>query len=269
MTIVNYDHAVTYYDATRAYPVGVAEQIQSAIVDVVGADKTTQFLELAIGTGIIGVPFINAGYNYVGVDISAQMMMQIADKLTHKITPKVVQSNVMQPLPFAPDSFDVVNAIRIFHMLDNWQATVDTVSHIIKPSGYLIIAHELIADTTPYNPLSVTNKKWHNILDSLGRVSTQTYQSLWQKLPAIQAYLTSIGVDSHTVDLCHFKTIPRSIRMTVESHRQRTYRTDWTISDTMYAEGIKLLDAWMTTECESPDALHSIPMIFRALVAQW
>ena len=269
MPIISYDHAVTYYDATRKYPDGVPEQIRDAIVSYVDASQSTRFLEVAIGTGLIGVPFINTGYNYAGVDISAQMMQEIPAKLAQDSLPHLVQANAMQTLPFAPNTFDVVNAVRIFHLLDDWQSALDALHRVIKPSGYLIIAHEIVPDANLYNPVKTTNRKWHQILDQLGRPKTQTYLSLWQKLPDIQMYLTGMGVSSQVVDLCEFNSSPFSVRTTVERHRKRAYRTDWTISDEMYADAIKQLNKWMLEDCDDPDELFTIPMSFRALVAKF
>lgn len=42
MTGVNFDRAAAFYDATRALPEGVAEQVRDAILDHVGARPGTQ-----------------------------------------------------------------------------------------------------------------------------------------------------------------------------------------------------------------------------------
>ena len=93
MPLMNYDHAVTYYDTTRAYPDGVPEQIRDSIIQHLEPNMSMRFLELAIGTGIIGIPFIEQGYNYTGVDISAQMMFENIDKVKHINTTSKTCSN--------------------------------------------------------------------------------------------------------------------------------------------------------------------------------
>jgi len=74
---VSFDRAVQYYDNTRAYPPGVAEKIRDAIVAYTHANLNTRLLELGVGTGLVALPFVAAGYHYVGVDISTKMMAQM------------------------------------------------------------------------------------------------------------------------------------------------------------------------------------------------
>ena len=45
---ISFDRAVAYYDATRGYPPGVAEQIRDAIIRETNADHTTRFLEFKV-----------------------------------------------------------------------------------------------------------------------------------------------------------------------------------------------------------------------------
>ncbi len=269
MPIISYDHAVTYYDATRKYPDGVPEQIRDAIVSYVDASQSTRFLEVAIGTGLIGVPFINAGYNYAGVDISAQMMQEIPAKLAQDSLPHLVQANAMQTLPFAPNTFDVVNAVRIFHLLDDWQSALDALHRVIKPSGYLIIAHEVIVDGVTFNPIASGHKQWYTILEQLGGPKPKSRPRLWERSPAIQAYLQTLDATVSVIDLCQFDSDRWSIRMVVENHKKRIYSPDWNLPDAMHTEAMGLIDDWLKTECKNPDEQVVIPMALRAVVAKF
>src|SRR3954470_15795923 len=81
MPPVSFDRAAEYYDITRGYADGSAERIRDAIVAYTTAGRNTRFLELGVGTGRIALPFIRAGYDYTGVDISPAMMARLAGKL--------------------------------------------------------------------------------------------------------------------------------------------------------------------------------------------
>src|SRR5689334_15191889 len=81
MASVSFDRAAEYYDSTRGYAEGVAERIRDAIVSYTGADKDTKFLELGVGTGRIALPFIRAGYDYTGIDLSQEMMAKLREKV--------------------------------------------------------------------------------------------------------------------------------------------------------------------------------------------
>src|SRR3954470_6759725 len=83
MSPVSFDRAAEYYDTTRGYAEGSAERIRDAIVAYAAADHNTRFLELGVGTGRIALPFIRAGYDYIGVDISPAMMARLAGKLAN------------------------------------------------------------------------------------------------------------------------------------------------------------------------------------------
>ena len=78
---VNFDRAAAFYDATRALPDGVAEQVRDAVLDRVGARPGTRFLEVGVGTGRIALPFVRAGHAYCGVDLSAAMLGALREKL--------------------------------------------------------------------------------------------------------------------------------------------------------------------------------------------
>ena len=57
---VNFDRAASFYDATRALPDGVAEEVGDAILRRVAAGSDTRFLEVGIGTGRVALPLIRA-----------------------------------------------------------------------------------------------------------------------------------------------------------------------------------------------------------------
>jgi ubiquinone/menaquinone biosynthesis C-methylase UbiE len=50
---VKFDRAVAFYDASRALPDGVAEQVRDAILDRVGTRPGTRFLEIGVGTDVL------------------------------------------------------------------------------------------------------------------------------------------------------------------------------------------------------------------------
>ena len=78
---VNFDRAAAFYDATRALPDGVAEQVRDAVLERVGARPGTRFLEVGVGTGRFALPFVRAGHAYCGVDLSAAMLGALREKL--------------------------------------------------------------------------------------------------------------------------------------------------------------------------------------------
>ena len=120
MGTVSFDRAAKYYDRTRGYPPGIPAKIRNAIIQYTKADPTTRFIELGIGTGLVGIPFLESAYNYVGVDISTSMMTQIRTKMSQhskQIQPQLVQADITHSLPFHDQRFDVATSTHVFHVL--------------------------------------------------------------------------------------------------------------------------------------------------------
>ena len=162
-----YDQAVAFYDATRGYRDGVAERYRDAFLDVTGADLSSRILELGIGTGLIAQAFIAAGHNYAGVDLSRAMMREVARKLNDARPPLLVQADIRH-LPFAAASYDIVQAVRVFHHLDDWRGCIDEARRLLKPGGALLIAENIAPAESDTPPWALVQIKWDEILRGLG-----------------------------------------------------------------------------------------------------
>lgn len=74
---MSFDRVTSIYDATRALPRDVVERIADRVVATTYASTNTRFLEMGVGAGRIALPFVECGYPYTGVDVSAQMMNRL------------------------------------------------------------------------------------------------------------------------------------------------------------------------------------------------
>ena len=271
MTTVSYDQAVPYYDLTRGYPEGIAEKVRDAIISYTQADYDTRFVELGIGTGLIGAPFIDAGYDYIGVDISTAMMAQINDKLTDTSPqPRLAQVNITKSLPFPDDSFDVINAIRIFHLLDDVPAAIREAKRILKPNGYFMMIRDVSnTQAQSHDPFHIAHAKWDDILESIGIVPGSIRPGLWLSAQDVIQLLHEEDATTEEVDLLHYQHNPLTIRTIADRHKQRMYSRDWELSDDIHTQAIHLLQSWLDTECPDPDKPYAKPMISRAIVARF
>jgi len=270
MTPISYDHAVSYYDSTRGYPSGVPAQIRDAIVDYTQATSETRFLEFAIGTGLIGISFLKSGYKYIGVDISPLMMREIHKKLESHISPQLVETDITQTLPFPDNSFDVINAVRIFHLLGDWQHAIHEARRVLRKDGYLLIAHDIADQSdTPVDPIHIAHDKWDDILHDLGILKGSIRPGFWRPDNTINDFLKENGAQVEVVDLARFESRAISVRIMVERHEKRMYSRDWELPDEIHAQAVKNLNHWLDNECETPDLKVSKPFIFRVIVARW
>jgi predicted TPR repeat methyltransferase len=70
-----YDTAAPAFDRHRALPDGVPQAIRAAVVAATGA-PSPRLLDLGAGAGRIGRPFVAAGDDYVGIDLSLGMLRE-------------------------------------------------------------------------------------------------------------------------------------------------------------------------------------------------
>src|SRR5262245_32183987 len=134
MPLISFDRAVDYYDETRGLVPGAAEKIRDAILDYTHVTPTARFLELGIGTGRIALPFIAAGYQYDGADVSTARMGRLAQQIADlavangkQVTDyhcKLIEADITQRLPLEDASYDVVILVHVLHLVEDWQSVL-------------------------------------------------------------------------------------------------------------------------------------------------
>ena len=72
-----YDAIAPRFERDRALPDGVAEAVRAAVLGAAAAARP-RILDLGAGSGRIGAPFVAAGDDYVGADLSLGMLQAFA-----------------------------------------------------------------------------------------------------------------------------------------------------------------------------------------------
>jgi ubiquinone/menaquinone biosynthesis C-methylase UbiE len=145
-----FDCAANFYDETRGYPPGIAEQVAAAIIEAGRITTETHLLEIGVGTGRVALPVAQqSGAKLIGVDLSSLMMGKMVEKRTVEQV-EAVRGDVTQ-LPLADASFNVAVAAHIFHLVSDWRAALDEVRRVLKPDGVLLSVYT----STPQNILTV------------------------------------------------------------------------------------------------------------------
>jgi len=273
MPSISFDRAADFYDATRGYAEGVAEQIRDAIVVYTGATSETRFLELGVGTGRIALPFIQAGYDFTGVDISQAMMEQLEQKLLPNPSYhyQLQQADVTQ-LPFADNTFDIAYAVHVFHLVDGWQKAVQEVKRVLKPGGWLLVARDSHPDDPTESkayPPAFVRTKWNEIREGLGVPKHRSMPGVWGDDEAIVKYLQQSGAKTAQVTLVEHFDPPITARQMVERLINRLYSSDWDTSEELHQQAALLLQKWLVEECSNPDELVTVPSQFKAITATW
>jgi len=274
---VNFDRAASFYDATRALPDGVADEVRDAILRHVGAGPDTRFLEVGIGTGRIALPFMLAGCGYHGVDLSGSMLAALRAKLAahpeHRLRAGLALADAMD-LPFRAGAFDVVLSIHVLHLVDDHRRALREARRVLRRGGRLIVSsnefavgnrRDESAGRVPTGRRLVANR-WNAILADLGVDGGRGPRGRWLADEAMAASLAQIGASVERVVLARYRERAQTARASVAAHRDRIFSSDWDIPDDVHAEASRRLLHWLETEHPGPDMPSSEDAAFAVLV---
>ncbi len=269
MTTLNYDEAVPYYDETRGFRPGVSQRYRDAVRRV-AANDSPRALELAIGTGLIGLPFIAAGDDYIGVDVSHGMMQRIAPKLPSSASPSLAQVDITDTLPFAADSFDITHAVRVFHLLHDWRRCISESRRVLKPDGALIIVEMRTPDETASPPpWALVHHKWAEILRGMGIGDDSIRHGNGLTEATLANHIRAIGGRAKIQDLLRYDEFPVSCRTMVERRAKRMFSNDWSLPDRVFTAATRQLQRWLEQDCAFADQAVARRMVFRAVIARF
>jgi SAM-dependent methyltransferase len=274
---VSFDRAAEYYDATRGYQAGSDERIRDAIVAYSGAGMATRWLELGVGTGRIALPFIRAGYDYTGVDISQAMMDRLVGKLAEDPGRSSYRFELRQgditELPFEDSVFDVIIMVHVLHLVADWQAVLREARRVLRPNSWLLLGY----DDRPAEDVSIdtvrepdlVRERWLDLRRELGSDRPTGRSNLWGADRQVIAFLEELGAGVEVVRLAEYERPPISPRGMVERLRARVYSSDWATPDDLHAEMLRRLDEWFQPTITTPDTPVTTAGVFRAITAKW
>jgi ubiquinone/menaquinone biosynthesis C-methylase UbiE len=133
-----YDAAAPTFERHRALPDGVPEAIRAAVLEAVDA-SSPRLLDLGAGTGRIGVPFIAARDDYVGIDLSFGMLSEFRRRAADSAhAPRLVQADG-ERLPFADASFDAIMLVQVFGGMRGWRRLLAEARRVLCGAGVLVL----------------------------------------------------------------------------------------------------------------------------------
>jgi ubiquinone/menaquinone biosynthesis C-methylase UbiE len=134
-----YDAAAPSFDRHRALPDGVAPAIRAAVLASIGEVRQPRLLDLGAGTGRIGWPFVAAGDDYIGVDLSLGMLRAFMGRAECSGAPARLAQADGQRLPFPDATFDAVLLIQVFGGMPGWRLLMTEARRVLRRTGALII----------------------------------------------------------------------------------------------------------------------------------
>ena len=143
-----FDAAAPSFNRHRVLPDGVAEAIRTAAIAAAGGVPRPRLLDIGAGAGRIGHPFMAAGDDYVGVDLSFGMLRAFLHRASCSgaapwpAPPRLVRADGRY-LPFADTTFDAVLMIQIFGGMSGFRLLVSEARRVLRLPGAVILGRTL------------------------------------------------------------------------------------------------------------------------------
>jgi ubiquinone/menaquinone biosynthesis C-methylase UbiE len=242
-----YDAAAPTFERHRALPDGVPEAIRAAVLEAVDA-SSPRLLDLGAGTGRIGIPFVAARDDYVGVDLSFGMLSEFKRRAADS-APRLVQADG-EHLPFRNATFDAVMLIQVFGGMRGWRRLLTEVRRVLRGAGVLVLGRAV----APPDGLDARMKaRLALLLDEIGapadRTNTRQDAQGWLEQ---QARATRLVAATWTA-----RRTPRGF---IERHG--TGARFSALPAPVKEEAMRRLAAWANTAFGSLDAASSEPHEF-------
>ena len=261
---VSFDRVSDIYDATRALPPGVSDQVTNTILNIVSPTPDTKFFETGIGTGRIALPIIQKGYSYTGIDISEKMLNELHSKIqgvNHQVT---LEKADVTALPFADNSFDVAITVHVFHLVSAWQKALAEVQRVLKPGGLYLYSHGRMTAATDVTLGQLDfEQHWRDILASYGHQVTRFAATEEEVLDALReqgATLETVIPAKWRVDLTVGELLNR--------YENRIYSASWYIPEDIFPRAIQDLQEWSRQHFGSLDYDLSHEVKFKLTVVR-
>jgi ubiquinone/menaquinone biosynthesis C-methylase UbiE len=126
-------YAKTVNDQISLSEIDLSTQIQ--LLDS-NSKLGTKVLDVGCGTGALTLRLANSGYEVTGVDISAQMLSQLARR-AGELKVSLVEADIFS-LPFPENTFDAAVSRWVLPHFSDWSSAVREVSKVLKPGGVFV-----------------------------------------------------------------------------------------------------------------------------------
>jgi len=254
-----YNLIAQIYDATRALPPLISEQVTDYILRIVNATPETKFLEPGIGTGLNAIPIVKKGYSYTGVDISKEMMEEICHKLQGIPDNLRLIKTDAASLPLENDFFDVVLTRHILHLIPHWQQALSEIQRVLKPNGvYLHCQSKRTEHQTEFE------NQWLEILQNQPGFQPETYSASQQEVTQL---LLQEGAKIEYVIAAQWQ-IAQTVGELLDIYQTKPHASCWYVPDDIFPKAMQSFRSWCQSHYKSLDVLLSSDAKFEILVVR-
>lgn len=155
----------TEWDRLRALHIP-EEQVEGAVLDLIGTSQVPAYLDLGTGTGRILELVSPRAMRAVGIDLNGEMLSLARARIERASLPHVqVRRGDLFQLPYAERSFDLITLHQVLHYLEDPSSAVVEAARVLRPGGKLVIvdfaphALEFLRDEHQHRRLGFADKE--------------------------------------------------------------------------------------------------------------
>jgi len=187
-----YETEAARYDEVRwqsragAWTDKVQKQIVLEMLGTLGSSSKKSVLELAIGTGRIGIDLVQAGWGVVGIDVAFNMLRLTQQKAVRGITQLYLIQGRAEQVPVRSESFAVCICVNALSLMPRYQEGLREIARVLKPGGVLICNFaNLLSYYLPFGLISNFRK----------RALVRDVYCRWHRLTTLQQELERAGFE--------------------------------------------------------------------------
>jgi ubiquinone/menaquinone biosynthesis C-methylase UbiE len=242
-----FDRAASFYDQTRGFPPGIDREVGAFIAQAAGLTKTSQLIEIGVGTGRIALPVAEHVRQIIGIDLSTGMMGHLlakreADFAGVRVLP--VQGDVMQ-LPAASGQFDAALIVHILHLIPQPERAVQELARVLRPGGQALLCWNDRSESA-FKPLT---DAWEKVIQT-GPVNTRRWHG-------DQSIFNEMDWHDEGEQVYQFTTYQSPDEL-MDRYRKRVFSASWSLSDEVWQAGIDAMEAILREKY--PDPHTPLPM---------
>lgn len=255
---LSFDRAADFYDETRLLPRDVADAVRATIFHAMGDPPAPRFLELGIGTGRIALPFLDAGDDYVGVDLSLAMMRRLEAKSAGA---PLACADITQ-LPVPDDTFDAAVAMHVFHLVGAWQRALDEARRVTKPGGWFLWSWHWRNETS----VNVRLRRW---LAQEAEARGHSTERPGARQEELQDALDRRGAETQEHEVARWRTRSTILAHELDKLAGRTTSDTWMLPDDVFDACLAAVRRRALDEYGSPDYTEPVAERFVLRASRW